>query len=417
MKRLLFILLLLAPIAGFAQDRTPSTLHIDATRLARVDSVLERYVRENRVAGAVGLVLRDGEVVYERAVGWADREAKRPMTTETVFRIASQTKAITSAALLMLVEEGRINLNEPVSRWMPTFAKTTVAVPSDTGVVMVPARRPILVRDLLTHTAGISYGRDAALAERYLEQGLGYGEAYGWYFAHLEEPACERLDRLGSLPFTAQPGERFVYGYNTDILGCIVERESGQSLDAFIAERITRPLGMRSTWFFMPPDQRSRLAAVYTPAADGTMERAPDGPLGQGDYVDGPRVSFAGGAGLLSTARDYARFLEMIRHAGTLDGVHYLAPHTVALMTSNQVGDLHNENGLGFGLGFETTDRAGANDFASVGSFGWSGAYGSVYEVDPHERLVLVLMIQVVPYVGSGIRESFKAAVYQSLVP
>ncbi|QXD16919.1 beta-lactamase family protein [Rhodocaloribacter litoris] len=405
--------------AALAQDlAVPVTGNvIDPERLVRVDSVLERYVREGRVAGAVGLVLHDGEVVYERAVGWADREAGRPMTTDTIFRIASQTKALTSTAILMLVEEGRINLEDPVSRWMPTFERTMVAVRSDTGLVLEPARRAITIRDLLTHTAGISYGGEPWVAARYRAQGLGYGEAYGWYTAHLDEPICETMDRLGTLPFVEQPGVRWVYGYATDILGCVVERVSGRPLDAFFRERLTGPLGMTDTYFYLPPAQRDRLAAVYTPGDDGRVVRAPDGPRGQGDYVDGPRRSFSGGAGLLSTARDYARFLEMIRNGGILDGVRILAPHTVAVMTSNQVGTRYSEDGLGFGLGFQTTDRLGANGFSSVGTFGWSGAYGSAYEVDPKERLVLVLMIQVVPYYGSGLREAFKAAVYQALVP
>lgn len=406
-------------ISGFAQSGAPCIPEnvVDQDRLSRVDSVLERYVREGRVAGVVGLVLRDGEVIYERAVGWADREADRRMTVDTIFRIASQTKAITSAAALMLVEEGKISLDDPISRWMPTFEKTTVAVESDSGFVMVPARREITVKDLLTHTSGISYGGDRLVAELYLEKDLGYGEAYGWYTAHREESICETMDRLGTLPFVAQPGTDWVYGYSTDVLGCIVERASGSSLDAFFRDRITGPLGMKDTWFFLPPEDRDRLAAVYTPGSDGRVERAPDGPRGQGDYVDGPRRNFSGGAGLLSTAHDYARFLEMIRNGGTFNGKHYLAPHTVALMTSNQVGTLHNENGLGFGLGFQTTERLGANGFASVGTFGWSGAYGSAYEVDPAERLVMVLMLQVVPYSGNGIREAFKTAVYQALVP
>jgi len=421
-KRLLWAMALLfmgiaAPVVAQGQASFFSGNVVDPDRLARVDSVLERYVREERVAGAVGLVLRDGEVIYERAVGWADREANRRMTQDAVFRIASQTKAITSTAILMLVEEGKINLNDPVSRWMPTFEKSTVAVPSDTGLVMVPARRAITIKDLLTHTAGISYGRDPEVASLYLEQGLGYGEAYGWYTANKHEPICDSMDRLGTLPFVVQPGADWVYGYNTDVLGCIVERASKRPLDVFLRERLTGPLGMNDTGFFLPPAHRNRLAAVYTPGPEGRVVRAPDGPRGQGDYVEGPRRSFSGGAGLLSTAHDYARFLEMIRNGGTLNGVRFLAPHTVAVMTSNQVGTLYNENGLGFGLGFQTTDRLGANGFSSVGAFGWSGAYGSVYEVDPRERLVMVLMIQVVPYYGSGIREAFKTAVYQALVP
>jgi CubicO group peptidase (beta-lactamase class C family) len=421
-ERFLWVMVLLsiglaAPVLAQGQPSLTSGNVVDPGRLARVDSVLTRYVDEGRVAGAVGLVLRDGEVIYERAVGWADREAQRRMTPDVIFRIASQTKAITSTAILMLVEAGKINLEDPVHRWMPTFETTTVAVRSDTGRVIAPAHRAITIKDLLTHTAGISYGREPRVAPRYEEQGLGYGEAYGWYTADKEEPICDTMDRLGTLPFVEQPGAVWVYGYSSDVLGCVVERASGRPLDAFVRERLTGPLGMNDTWFFLPPEHRDRLAAVYTPGSDGRMVRAPDGPRGQGDYVDGPRRSFSGGAGLLSTARDYARFLEMIRSGGSLDGVRILAPHTVAVMTSDQAGPLYDGNGLGFGLGFQTTERLGANGFSSVGTFGWSGAYGSVYEVDPRERLVIVLMIQVVPYVGSGIREAFKTAVYQALVP
>lgn len=412
-------LLLIATTTGSLQAQTSVNpdLIVDPVRLTRVDSVLERYVNEGRVAGAVGLVLRDGEVIYERAVGWADREANRRMTTASIFRIASQTKAITSTAILMLVEEGKMNLEDPVSRWLPAFETTTVAVPSDTGLVLDPAQRTITIRDLLTHVSGMSYGREPVVASLYREQELGYGEAYGWYTANKDEPICDTMDRLGTLPFIEQPGTSWLYGYNTDVLGCIVERVSGSPLDQFLRERITGPLGMDDTHFYLPPGQRQRLATVYAPGNDGRVERAPDGPRGQGNYVDGPRRSFSGGAGLLSTAHDYARFLEMIRNNGTLDGLHYLAPHTVAVMTSNQVGTLHSESGLGFGLGFQTTDRLGANGFSSEGTFGWSGAYGTVYEVDPTERLVIVLMIQVLPYYGSGIREAFKATVYQALVP
>jgi CubicO group peptidase (beta-lactamase class C family) len=280
---------------------------------------------------------------------------------------------------------------------------------------MVPAKRAITIRDLLTHTAGISYGTGSSVAALYEAQGLGPAAGYGWYTADKDEPVCETMDRLGTLPFVAQPGEAYVYGYNTDILGCIVERASGMPLDRFISERITGPLGMKDTRFYLPPDQRGRLSAVYSSGVDGKIKRAPDGARGQGHYVDGPRKSFAGGAGLLSTARDYARFLEMIRNGGALGGVRILAPRTVALMTTNQVGTLHSTTGLGFGLGFETTDRYGANGLSSVGAFGWGGAYGTTYRVDPDARLVMVLMIQLLP--GSAdIGQKFPTLVYQALV-
>jgi CubicO group peptidase (beta-lactamase class C family) len=384
-------------------------------RLARIDRFLQSYVDSNRIAGAVALVLRDGQVAYRRSVGWNDREAKRRMTDDAIFRIASQSKAITSTAVLMLVEEGRIALTDPVSRFIPAYAHTTVASRADSGRTVVPAKREITIQDLLTHTAGISYGTDAFVAERYAPKGLGPSAGWGWYTADKSEPICTTMERLASLPFVSQPGEAFVYGYNTDILGCVVERASGVPLDRFIRERITGPLGMTDTYFFVPPEKRARLVTVYAVDSAGHLGRAPDGPKGQGDYVDGPRQSFSGGAGLVSTARDYARFLQMLLNRGELDGVRILSPKMVDVMTSNQTGTLFSQTGLGFGLGFETVDRLGAVGLASVGSFSWGGAYGSGYRADPAERLVLVFMINQLP-LGSDIGAKFPTLVYQSLV-
>lgn len=386
-----------------------------ASRLARVDSLLERAVRDERLTGAVALVLRDDQVVYERAVGWADKEAGRRMTPDALFRIASQTKAITSVAALMLVEEGRLALTDPVSRFIPSFQRTQVAARTDTGVTLVAARRAITVRDLLTHTAGISYGTESSVAARYQAKALGPAAGSGWYTADKDEPVCETMDRLGSLPFVAQPGEAFVYGYSTDILGCIVERASEEPLDQFIRTRLTSPLGMINTFFFVPPAQRDRLTAVYMSDSTGRSVRAPLGARGQGAYVDGPRRNFAGGAGLVSTARDYARFLQMIAHRGAWGGHQFLAPHTTRLMTTNQVGPLHSPSGLGFGLGFETTDRYGANGLASEGAFGWGGAYGSTYLVDPVEGLIIVFMMQQLPN-SSDAGARFRTLVYQALI-
>ena len=397
--------------AGEFEGRSPS---INKERLSRLDALLQRYVDENRIPGAVGLVLRDGRPVYERAFGWSDKESSRKMATDTIFRIASQTKAITSVAILQLVEDGRLALNNPVSQFIPSFAKSTVAVKSDSGMTTVPAARPIRIRDLLTHTAGISYGTDPLVAALYEAKGLGPAAGYGWYTADKDEPICDTMERLGTLPFVAQPGDAYVYGYNTDILGCVVERASGQPLDQYVESHITGPLGMKDTRFFLSPDQRDRLATVYASRADGAIERAPDGAKGQGHYVEGPRRSFAGGAGLLSTARDYARFLEMIRLGGTIDGVRILSPRSVALMTTNQSGTLHSTAGLGFGFGFETTDRYGAGGMQSVGSFGWGGAYGTSYRVDPPERLVMVFMIQLMPNT-TDTAEKFSTLVYQAL--
>jgi CubicO group peptidase (beta-lactamase class C family) len=325
-----------------AAAKSPPGASADAAfspeRLARIDRLLQQYVDQNRVAGAVALVLHDDKPVYERAVGWSDMEAGRKMTTSTVFRIASQTKAITSTAVLALVEEGKIGLNEPVGHFIPTFSKTTVAVKSDSGTTTVAARRAITIQDLLTHTAGISYGTDSQVAALYEAKGLGPAAGNGWYTADKDEPICETMERQGILPLVAQPGEAFVYGYNTDILGCVVEKASGMTLDEFVRTRITRPLGMKDTRFYLPPAERDRLAAVYSSGRDGLIVRAPQGSKGQGSYVDGPRKSFGGGAGLTSTARDYAHFLGMIRKGGALGGVRILAPRTVDLMTTNQSG-------------------------------------------------------------------------------
>jgi CubicO group peptidase (beta-lactamase class C family) len=410
-----FALAISSVSAGQRTAATQTDSGLAADRLARIDKLLQQSVDDNRIPGAVGLVLRDGRPIYERAIGWSDKESSRKMTTDTIFRIASQSKALTSVAILILMEEGALTLNSPVSEFIPTFAKTTVMAKGAAGMSAEPARRAINIKDLLTHTAGISYGTDASVSTLYEAKGLGPAAGYGWYTADKDEPVCDTMERLGTLPFVAQPGEAYVYGYNTDILGCVVERASKMPLDQFIATRITTPLGMKDTRFFLPPDQRARLAAVYASEPDGRFVRAPDGARGQGHYVDGPRKSFSGGAGLLSTARDYARFLEMIRHGGTLDGVRILSPRTVALMTTNQVGTLHSQTGLGFGLGFETTDRYGANGMSSVGTFGWGGAYGSSYRVDPEARLTMVFMIQLIPN-RTDVAQKFPNLIYSALM-
>jgi CubicO group peptidase (beta-lactamase class C family) len=410
MIRMLVVLLLFVLAGGAASAQS----RLAADRVARIDRLLQDYVDGNQLAGAVALVLRDGQPVYERAVGWSDKEAGRKMTPDTIFRIASQTKAVTSVAVLALMEEGKIGLADPVSRFIPAFAKTTVMVRNGAATEIVPARRPITIRDLLTHTAGISYGTNPDVAKLYEAKGLGPAAGMGWYTADKNEAICTTMETLATLPFVAQPGEQWVYGYNTDILGCVVERASGMPLDQFVRTRITDPLGMKDTRFFLPPADRTRLAAVYSSGSDGTIVRAPDGPKGQGHYVDGARRSFAGGAGLLSTARDYSRFLEMIRNDGALNGVRILAPRTVKLMRTNQVGTLHSSTGLGFGLGFETTDRYGANGMDSEGAYGWGGAYGTLYRIDPESRLVMLLMIQMLPN-STDIRTKYPAAVYQAL--
>ena len=406
---------IIALLGASLAAQAPEPLTFDPARAPIIDRALQRYVDTDKVAGIVALVMQDGKVVYEKAFGWADKEAGRKMTTDTIFRIASQTKALTSTAVMQLVEEGSLALSTRAGTLIPSFARTSVAVANERGVVsQVAARRPITIRDLLTHTAGISYGTEPSVAKMYEAKGLGPAAGAGWYTADKNEGVCDTMDRLGTLPFVSQPGESWVYGYNTDVLGCIVEKVSGVPLDAYIRDHITTPLGMKDTQFFLPAAQKERFAAVYSSGEDGKYVRAPEGGRGQGAYIDGPRRNFAGGAGLLSTARDYARFLEAMRRGGSLDGARLLSPLAVKLMSTNQIGELHSTTGLGWGLGFETVDRFGANGMSGEGAFGWGGAYGSLYRVDPEAHLVMTLMIQLIPN-ATDIREVFPNLVYQAL--
>ncbi len=381
-------------------------------RLERVGALLDDYVADGRLPGAVVAVLRDGAVVYEHAAGFADVEARTPLAADAIFRIASQTKAIVSVAVLMLQEDGALLIGDPVGRYLPAFEETTVALPLlDGGYEVVPAERPITIRDLLTHTAGIAYGVGPG-GDRWRQ-----ADITGWYFAHREEPVRATVDRMGSLPFQAQPGSQFVYGYNTDILGALVEEVSGETLDDFLRSRIFEPLRMRDTHFYLPPEKGDRLATVYNQAIPGMLERAPDGPgmATQGEYMDGPRTSFSGGAGLVSTARDYARFLQMMLDGGTLGDARILSPASVALMTTNHVGDLF-ASGMGFGLGFSVRlDLGEAGEPGSLGDFGWGGAYHSTYWVDPAEGLVVVYFTQVVPAAGLDDHQKLRALVYGAL--
>jgi CubicO group peptidase (beta-lactamase class C family) len=401
---------LLSCAAAAPAQAEPLRNGFSVERLSRVDALLDSYVADGRVAGVVALVLRDGQPVYQRAVGWRDKEAGSRIAMDTEFRIASQTKALTSVAILQLMEEGKLTVGDKAGKWIPTFEKTTVGAGNP-----VAAKRPITIRDLLTHTAGISYGQSPEENALYAPKGLGFAAGSGWYFADKDEPICVTMERLGTLPFKAQPGEEYVYGYNTDVLGCIVEKASGMTLDAFIESRITGPLGMKDTHFYLPAAKRDRLAVVYGSGPDGKAVRQDDGAKGQGAYVEGPRKSFSGGAGLVSTARDYATFLEALRNGGALGSARILSPHAVQLMTTNQIGDLKSPPGLGFGFGFETHDKYGVSGMESVGSWGWGGAYGTYYRVDPKERLVTVLMVQLMPNT-TDLTAKFKASIYQALL-
>lgn len=404
---------LLTPRDAGAQGWGAGGAGLSEGRLAELTEAFEGYVASGALPGAVALVLHDGEVAYLDAFGYRDREASDPQETDDIFRIASQTKAIVSVAIMMLQEDGDLLISHPVGRYLPEYMETTVAKPDgDGGYDVVPANRPVTIRDLLTHTAGVGYGGGVAAGE-WAAAGI-----QGWYFANRDEPIRETVRRMADLPFEAQPGERFVYGYSTDILGAIVEVASGMPLDAFLSERIFEPLDMRDTHFYLPEEKLDRLAVVYS-AGDGGLSAAPDPGhmVGQGMYVEGPRMSFSGGAGLLSTAHDYGRFLQMMLEGGTLDGARILSPKSVELMTVNHVGDLLGaDGGMGFGLGFSVVDDLGERGtLGSVGEYGWGGAYHSTYWVDPVENLVVVYFTQLTPTGGVDDHARLRALVYQAV--
>ncbi len=416
---LLAATLLATPPAVHAQARPAAaadTVGVSTERLSRLKPTLQQYVDAGRAAGVVTIVVRQGKVVQFEAVGSRDIESKAPMQKDTIFRIASMSKAITSTAVMILLEEGKLLLSDPVSKFIPSFAKTTVMVPPPPGAVpgtpvsAVPAKRQITIRDLLTHTAGIGYGAGPA------EALYKAANVHMWYFADKAEPIAVTIDRLATLPFDAQPGEKYVYGFNTDILGVVVEKASGMSLDQFLSTRIFQPLMMVDTSFYLPPEKRDRLATVYS-IVDGRLVRAPDAGMGQGAYVDGPRQSFSGGAGLLSTASDYARFLQMVVNGGELDGVRILGPKTIELMSSSHTGSLYNEGKTGFGLGFEVVEHVGrSGEHGSVGLLSWGGAYHTDFWADPKEQVVAVLMTQLLPSGGSDMHGKFRALVYQAIM-
>ncbi len=281
----------------------------------------------------------------------------------------------------------------------------------------LPPQRPITIRDLMTHTSGISYG-GGDLAEQYAAAGFTQ-----WYFADRPEPIGHAIERLARLPFEAHPGSRFVYGYSTDVLGYLIEKVSGIPLDRYLETRVFKPLAMVDTSFFLPPAKVGRLATVYgrTVSSDTTaaieLTRGPAGHPGQGAYVDGPRVAFSGGAGLLSTASDYARFLQMLLNGGELDGVRLLSPKTIELMTADHIGSLYRQPGRGFGLGFETIEDLGRSGrYGSEGEFGWGNAYLSRYWVDPKEKLIAVFLAQLLPAGDSDLQDRVRVLVNQAIV-
>lgn len=390
-------------------------LAFDPARLTRLDTTIQREIDEGKLAGAVMMIRRDGEVAHLRTFGQQSIEEARPMREDTIFRIASMSKAVTTVAVMMLYEEGRFMLRDPLAKYLPAFANSVVAVPpaadapAGAKYSTVPAKRPIEIHDLLTHTAGLTYGEGLAV-EDYRKARLS-----GWNFTRLDETIGEAIDRLATLPLHGQPGETWQYGYSTDVLGRLVEVVSGLPLDRFFEERIFKPLKMVDTCFYLPPEKIGRLASVYG-IEQGKLVLKED--PAHSPYVAGPRKCFSGGAGLLSTAGDYGRFLQMLVNGGELDGVRLLSPLTVELMHRNHTGEKYNRETHGFGLGFWVNDDPGAGaELIGADSYGWGSAYFPQYIIDPKERMVVMFMTQLMPNGGSRLNGRMKVLTYQALVP
>lgn len=404
---------------------SPKRVGVSAERLKRIDPVLQGYVNGGRVAGAVALVARHGKIVHSRAYGWADKGRGRPMRTDTVFRMASMTKPITTVAVMMLYEEGKLGLNDPISRYLPEFEGQQVLVPAD-GVAgkppaFVPAKTPITVRHLLTHTSGISYRFLARepISRLYREAGISDG------LRPTEGTIGEMTKKLARLPLAHHPGEAFTYGLNTDVLGRLVEVLSGQSLDRFFSERIFKPLRMRDTAFYLSADQQSRMAEAYTLKAGEELEalggrRVTEGYLEYDPSAtyNGPRTYFSGGAGLVSTSGDYLRFCQMLLNGGELEGIRLLGPKTVELMTRNQIKDLNYWTaGRRFGLGFEIhADPTASGEIGSAGEYSWGGFWGTSFWIDPAEGVIGLLLTQQVPNSIPEAYDKFRALTYAAIV-
>ena len=422
MKKTLFLQFILAMVLAWSctetndtqlRVSTPESVNISSERLNRIDSMLIQSIDKGWIAGAVGFIARDGKIIYNRSFGVSDLENKLPMQTDNIFRIASQTKAIASIGLMLLFEEGKFLLDDPISKYIPEFAHPQVLDKfneKDTTFTTVPSRREITIRDLLTHTSGIDYSGigSPAMKAIYSKAGILGG------FGSDKVTIGDDIKLLGKQPLVHQPGERFTYGLNVDVIGYLIEILSGEKLDQYLKSHLFDPLGMTDTWFYLPEEKQSRLVKVNTENADHNVASMPQTnemvnyPLLKGTY-------FAGGAGLSSTTKDYAIFLQMLLNKGEYNGKKLLSRRTIELITCNQIGDLN----LGvdkFGLGFQiTTERGQAVLGVSEGSFAWGGYFGTTYWADPKERLVCLLFMQQSPLSHGEIQSKFRAMVYQTL--
>jgi len=396
------------------QPASPASVKVSEKRLQRIDNVIKQYIDSGRIRGAVGFIARDGKIVYDKAFGYDDIEGKTVLKTDAIFRIASQTKAITSVALMTLFEEGKFLLDDPVSKYIPEFLKPTVVDKfneKDTTYTTIPAKREITIRDLLTHTSGIDYPEigSSHMKAIYAKSHIPVG--------FVTDPLVLRdeIKLLAKLPLKHQPGEEFTYGLNTDILGYLIEVLSGINLDQFFQQRIFKPLGMKDTYFYLPPSAYPRLVTIFSEDKQGRLIKYTTETIASADYPKVKGTYFSGGAGLSSTIKDYAIFLQMLLNGGIYNGQRILSRHTVELMTSNQIGDLKLDTDK-FGLGFAvTTLNSQAKLGISQGSFAWGGYWGTSYWADPKEHLVCLIFLQQSPLRHDEIHDKFRVLVYQAL--
>lgn len=407
-------------MAPLRQEIEPDEAGLDPKALARLDQHLAHLVDEGRLPGHLVAVARQGRVAHLTTYGRRDREAGLPVESDTLWRIYSMTKPVTSVAALMLVEEGRLALSDPVSRYVPAFAGTRVYESGEgTGIRTRPVEQPILVRHLMTHTAGLTFAFYHAhpVDARYREAGLTSSVLPGTDLA----TTCEAY---ASLPLQFEPGTRWNYSVASNVLGRVVEVASGQALDAFLAERVFRPLGMTDTGFHVTGEQAGRLAELYGETDDGGITPIPGLPL-----HGRPRL-LSGSGGLVSTAHDYHRFMELLRRRGELDGTRLLSPETVAAMTTSHLPDgadlrtygapahrLPGNAGLGFGLGVSVVvDPEVTETPAGAGTFGWSGVATTTFWVDPRRDLTVQFMTQVRPTSSNAVLPELRRLVHEAVV-
>jgi CubicO group peptidase (beta-lactamase class C family) len=395
----------------------PESVGLSSERLERIATSVQRSIDDKRIAGAVTLVSRRGHVAWFKAQGMADREAGKAMRLDTMFRICSMTKPITSLAVMMLYEEGHFLLEDPVSKYLPEFKNQKVLVkPASGAPYTIPATREVTIRDLLRHTSGITYQWNEDLGPMYKDAKVASG------LLPYEGTIEDSTKHLAGLPLLFNPGEKFEYSLGVDVLGRLVEVVSGKPLDEFFRTRIFEPLGMKDSYFYPPDSKIDRLATAYTYYDDKGLNRFPDTPITEGaftysaDYpVRGPRKLFSGGAGLVSTAADYARFCQMMLDGGKVGNTRLLSRKSVELMTQDQLGKIGPDQGFGLGFGVIGV-KAPLSELGSAGEYNWGGFFYTQFSVDPKEQMIVIFMGQLHPEGDLTLDRQVHELAYQAII-